>query len=53
MRRLKRIFRYLSGTKKDYGIIFEGGKEIKLHAYIDASHNCYEDAKGHYGICSK
>jgi hypothetical protein len=50
MRRLKRIFRYLSGTK-DYGIIFEGGKEIKLHAYVDASHNCYEDAKGHYGIC--
>lgn len=50
MRRLKRIFRYLSGTR-DYGIIFEGGKEIKLHAYVDASHNCYEDAKGHYGIC--
>ena len=50
MKRLRRIFRYVGGTK-DYGITFNADDDVKLYAYVDASHNCYDDGKGHYGLC--
>ena len=42
-----RILRYLACTM-DFGLWFKKGK-IELYCHADASHNCYEDAKGHGG----
>jgi hypothetical protein len=44
---VKRILQYVYSTIND-GIIFNPGP-IELVCYVDASHNCYEDAKGHFG----
>ena len=49
LRMVHRIFRYLAGTPS-YGIRFESG-DIILVCHVDASHNCYDDARGHYGYC--
>jgi hypothetical protein len=54
-RKVMRIFRYLKGTK-DMGITFSNNennnnsKMINLQVYVDASHNCYKDGKGHFGL---
>ena len=49
LRMVHRIFRYVAGTRL-FGIKFEIG-EIVLVCHVDASHNCYDDARGHYGYC--
>jgi hypothetical protein len=43
------IVRYLKGTK-DRGLIFKSDGRIKLTCFVDASHGCYDDGKGHMGM---
>jgi hypothetical protein len=43
----QKILRYIASTP-DNGITFSKG-EVKLVSFCDASHQCYNDAKGHYG----
>jgi hypothetical protein len=52
MRAVKRILKYIEGTKH-YGLRFTGGADIKLICYVDASYNCYQDGKGHFGYSFK
>ena len=47
-RRLTRIFRNVIATK-DQGITFNQDRDFQLKCYVDASYNCYEDGKSHYG----
>ena len=44
---LQRVLRYLASTP-EVGLTFSPGP-ITLHCSVDASHNCYNDGKGHYG----
>jgi len=44
---LQRILRYLASTP-EVGLTFSPGP-ITLYCSVDASHNCYQDGKGHYG----
>ncbi len=43
-----RIFQYLSCTL-DLGIRYSSGGSMELVGSVDASHNQYEDGRGHYG----
>jgi hypothetical protein len=47
LRLVQRILKYLAVTR-GYGVTYSKGKVI-LFAHADAAHNCYTDAKGHYG----
>jgi len=49
LRRVRRIFYYLNGTKKKK-LTFHKGK-VELTAWVDASHMHYEDAKAQIGYC--
>ena len=50
-RRVKRIIRYIKGTK-DIGLTFSADcTDFALRCYVDASFNCYPDGKGYYGYC--
>ena len=49
LRMVIRIFRYLNETQ-DIGITYSPDGEITLFCYVDASHNQYPDAKGHFGM---
>jgi hypothetical protein len=49
MRKARRIFSYLNGTK-NYGITFRPGK-IDFRGWVDASNMHYKDGKGHFGYC--
>ena len=44
-----RILRYIARTL-DAGLVFEPGP-VNLECFVDASHNCYPDGRGHYGYC--
>ena len=46
--RVKRIFKYIIATR-DYGIRFNCDDDFTLVCHVDASFNCYDDGKGHYG----
>eukprot|EP01036_Dinobryon_divergens_P036448 gene36448-47456_t len=46
--RVKRILRYIKYTR-DQGLKFKKDNDFNLVCYVDASHNCYDDGKGHYG----
>ena len=48
LKKVIKIFKYLNYTK-DYGIYFNRDKDIKLTCWVDASHACYPDGKGHCG----
>ena len=48
MRRVEKMFKHINATM-DQCIVFSPGGDLDLHAYVDASHNCYSDGKGHYG----
>ncbi|MFZ7115272.1 MAG: reverse transcriptase domain-containing protein [Bacteroidota bacterium] len=48
IRRVKKVFAYLKGTK-DYGLRFNRNETIKLRGYVDASHNRENDGKGQFG----
>ena len=48
LRRVKKIFMYLNGTK-DHGLTFSCNGDIQLVGWVDASHTHYEDGKGHFG----
>jgi len=47
MRMVTRILKYIEGTM-DYGLRYCPGK-VELICHVDAAHNCYDDARGHYG----
>ena len=47
LRMVHRIIQYLSNTI-DYGLVFHTGA-VQLVCYVDASHNCHKDDRGHYG----
>lgn len=47
MRLLQRMLRYIA-TTRDSGLEFSKG-EVRLTGSVDASHNCYDDGKGHFG----
>jgi hypothetical protein len=44
---VKRILLYVYSTMDD-GIVFQPGP-VELVCFVDASHNCYDDGRGHYG----
>ena len=46
--KVKRIFRYVMHTR-EYGITYNNDKDFNLYCYVDASYNCYDDGKSHYG----
>jgi hypothetical protein len=46
--RVKRIVRYISETR-EYGITYDVNIDFFIYCYVDASYNCYDDGKGHYG----
>ena len=46
--KVKRIFRYVLSTR-DYGLTYDCNNDFNLYCYVDASYNCYEDGKSHYG----
>lgn len=48
LRRVKRILQYIYFTKNE-GILFNCDNDYNLICYVDASFNCYDDGKGHYG----
>jgi hypothetical protein len=48
MKAVLRIFQYLSCTL-DLGIRYSSGGDMNLVGSVDASHNQYEDGRGHYG----
>ncbi len=48
LRRVKKIFHYLNGTK-EHGLTFGADSELQLTCWVDASHAQYPDGKGHYG----
>jgi hypothetical protein len=50
MNRLKRVCRYVNCTRH-VGLIFVKDNKIELRCYVDGSHGCYEDGKGHFGYC--
>ncbi len=50
MRRVEKLFKHIRATEGRC-IIFSPGGDIEPVAYVDASHNCYADGKGHYGYC--
>ena len=47
MRMVRRILKYIESTP-DYGLRYCPGK-VELFCHVDAAHNCYDDARGHYG----
>lgn len=50
---IKRIFRYLKGTK-ELGITFKGGKDLQLSLYVDADHaNCPDTRRSTTGYVVK
>ncbi len=49
MERLMNILKYLHGTK-DISLIYRSNGNNVLSCYIDASFNCYPDARGHTGF---
>ena len=48
MKRVEKMFKHINGTMNQC-IVFAPGGDLEFHAYVDASHNCYGDGKGHYG----
>jgi hypothetical protein len=48
MKAVLRIFQYLTCTL-DLGIRYSSGGDMNLVGSVDASHNQYEDGRGHYG----
>jgi len=49
MGKLKRVLRYLLGTK-DFGIVLEADSQImKLRCFVDASYGVHRDCKSHTG----
>jgi hypothetical protein len=46
--KVKRIFRYVLNTR-DFGLTYDNNNDFKLYCHVDASYNCYEDGKSHYG----
>jgi hypothetical protein len=47
---LIRILGYIKDTK-NYCLQYDKNiDDMKLYCYVDASHNCYEDGKGHFGF---
>ena len=48
MKRVEKMFKHINATMNQC-IVFSPGGDLDLFAYVDASHNCYDDGKGHYG----
>jgi len=48
MIRVKRIIRHICETK-EYGITYSACVDFYIYCHVDASFNCYDDGKGHYG----
>jgi hypothetical protein len=48
MKKVLRLLKYIEKTKH-YGIRFSSDTHITLICHVDASYNCYDDGKGHYG----
>ena len=48
LRRVHRIFRYVQATKNQ-GITYTCDRDFSLRCYVDASFNCYDDGRSHYG----
>jgi hypothetical protein len=46
---LIKVVEYLNGTK-DYALVFRSDGEISINAFVDASFNCHENARGHTGF---
>ena len=49
MKRVEKMFKHINATMNQC-IVFSPGGDLELFAYVDASHNCYDDGKGHYGF---
>lgn len=49
LRKAFRILKYIHGTKT-LGLVFQGGTNVGLKVYADASHLTHNDGKGHTGI---
>ena len=48
MEKLKKVIRYLRGST-GLGILLEGGKNLGVYAYVDASYGVHMDMKSHTG----